>query len=161
MSVESGSTPKVTPRPVIVPRWVPIALGEIGVVEGRTPSRIGEYHAVTRGGIAPDAVAWCSSFLCWVFEAAGVQSTRSKAAVSWLGWGEPCPVAEFGSVLVFGKADRDAAGTGHVGLCLGVSWTNVYVLGGNQANAVTIAMRRLPDVKAARRPSSAMLLTGR
>jgi len=147
-------------RPVVVPRWIPIALGELGVVEdtrpGQSNGRIEEYHAMTRAGRAHDDVAWCASFVSWVLEQSGIRSTRNKAAASYLSWGEECRdyTPPFGAVLVFGKRDKDAKGSGHVGFCLGVSGPTVFLLGGNQGDRVSIAPRMLADVVAMRWPAA-------
>lgn len=133
------------PRPVVVPRWIPIALGELGVVEdtrpGRSERRIEQYHAATRGGAELDDVPWCASFVAWVLEAAGVPSTKRKSAASYAGWGTSAGWDAFGAVVVFPRTDVDAGGTGHVGFLLGTSASKCFVLGGNQQNAVTIAVR--------------------
>lgn len=146
-----------------VPPWVAIALHEIGVIEdvrpNRSTSRIEAYHAVTRGGASPDDVPWCSSLVCWTMEEAGIASTRSKAAASWLTWGEGIP-PRLGAIVVFGKGDRDAKGTGHVGIALGVSGGEVYVLGGNQKNRVSVATRKVRDAVAWRWPSAVETLGG-
>lgn len=133
------------PRPVVVPRWIPIALGELGVVEdtrpGRSERRIEQYHAVTGAGTATDDVAWCASFACWVLEAVGIRSPRRKSAVSFAAWGTAAGWDAFGGVVLFPKSDPDAGGSGHVAFLLGVSGDDCFVIGGNQANAVTIAKR--------------------
>jgi uncharacterized protein (TIGR02594 family) len=155
------------PTPILIPPWVAIALGEIGVVEdtrkGKSTRRIEEYHAVTRAGTAVDDVPWCASYVSWALEQAGVPSTRSKSASSYASWGAPCvgpdgkALFAVGSVLVFGKADIDAKGTGHVAFCLGAGGGLVYALGGNQGNAVSIAPRKAASVVAVRWPRVAPL----
>jgi uncharacterized protein (TIGR02594 family) len=139
-----------------VPPWVAIALREIGVVEdvrpGKSHSRIEAYHALTRGGASSDEVPWCSSFTCWTMEQAGIASTRSKAASSWRAWGEAV-TPRLGAVVLFSKSDTDAKGTGHVGIALGVSGGEVYVLGGNQKNRVSVATRKVRDAVAWRWPA--------
>lgn len=135
----------VAARPVVVPKWIPIAFGEIGIVEdvrpGRSLARIEQYHAATRAGLATDDVPWCASFVSWALEAAGVPSTRSKTAASYAAWGMPSPLA-FGAVVLFPKTDRDAVSSGHVAFLLGAAGTDLYVLGGNQNNRVSIAVRK-------------------
>lgn len=141
-----------------VPLWVRVALAEIGVVEdtrpGKSLARIEDYHAVTYAGRAPDDVSWCSSYLCYAFETAGIKSTKSKTAASWATWGVAVTPRQF-AVCVFGKKDKDAGGSGHVGICLGISGTELYLLGGNQTNKVSIATRKTADVVAWRWPYSA------
>lgn len=138
-----------------VPAWVRIGLAEIGVVEdirpGKSLPRIEDYHAVTYAGRTNDDVPWCSSFCCFLFESAGIRSTKSKTAASWANWGYTVPPRQF-AVCVFGKVDRDAGGSGHVGICLGISGKELYLLGGNQNQRVSIATRKLADVKTWRWP---------
>lgn len=149
----------VRPRQPVppVPTWVAFALAEIGIVEdaraGKSNRRIEQYHAATRGGTTLDDVPWCSSFCCWVFEQAGIGSPRSKAAASWEHWGYAV-APRLGAVVLFGKHDPDAKGTGHVGIALGVSANEVYVLGGNQQNRVSVAARDKRKVLAWRWPSA-------
>jgi len=138
-----------------VPLYVAAALAELGVVEDARPfksaARIEEYHAATVAGRALDDVPWCSSFLCFCFERAGILSTRSKAASSWLRWGTSCLPKPF-AVCCFPKSDPDAGGTGHVALSLGLSGSTVYVIGGNQSNRVSIMPRLARDVISWRAP---------
>lgn len=135
-----------TPRPVHVPPWIPIALGEVGVVEdtrpGRSTLRIESYHSATAAGRALDDLSWCSSFASCVLEAAGIRSTRNKTAASYKTWGQPCGWV-FGAVIIFPKSDPDAAGSGHVGFLVGVLGRTVFCLGGNQRNSVSIAMKNM------------------
>lgn len=138
-----------------VPVWVRVGLAEVGVVEdirpGKSLARIEDYHAVTRGGRSPDDVSWCSSYLCFCFESAGIQSTKSKMAASWASWGYPTAPRQF-AVVFFNKKDPDAGGTGHVGICLGISGQELYLLGGNQSNKVSIATRKMADAHSWRWP---------
>ncbi len=125
------------------PPWLARARRELGVKEVKGEKhcpRILQYHAATRLKAQADEIPWCSAFLCWVFEGEGIRSTRSAAAKSWATWGrETYP--EPGCVVVFDKSDPDAAGTGHCALLVGIEGSDLWVLGGNQANSVTIARR--------------------
>lgn len=120
------------------PRALEIASQEYGVREvpgaGNNP-RIEDYHAQTwLGGSTPDSVPWCSSFLCFVAAATGVGSTGSPRARSWLGWGFDSAY-RVGAVAVLRRGLPPA---GHVGLL--AHWTSsaVWLLGGNQGDAVSI-----------------------
>ncbi len=136
------------------PPWLARARRELGVKEVKGSghcARILQYHVATKLKAASDEVAWCSSFLAWVVEGEGIRSTRSAAAKSWATWGKPTHLQP-GAVIVFGKSDPDAVGTGHVALCVGVEGDNVLVLGGNQNDAVTIAKRPKSRIVAVRWP---------
>ena len=130
-----GSTPKPT-----TPRWLDIARAELGTEEvagsGNNP-RILEYLATTtlgRHGRSRDSTPWCSAFVNWCMERAGLEGTNSAMARSWLGWGVDGPLRP-GAVLVF---KRGKAPSGHVGLCVrdGSLDGFVWVIGGNQADSV-------------------------
>lgn len=158
-----------TPHPVIVPPWIPIGLGEIGVIEdarsGQTHPRIPEYHSVTRAGRALDDIAWCSSYVGCCLELAGIRSTRNKTAASYKTWDMDCLprllsadpsawLSVFGAVAFFGPKDPDSASSGHVGFLLGRSAGDLFVLGGNQDNRVSIALRRMTSLQALRWPTA-------
>lgn len=148
---------ELPPTAVIVPKWIRVGLGEIGTIEdtrsGQSNPGVEKYHAITRAGKADDGVAWCASYAGWCLEMAGVTSTKNKAASSYISYGDAC-LMRFGSILVFGKADPDAKGTGHVGFGMGISGKYVYVLGGNQRNEVNISPRLVSTVVAIRWPKS-------
>lgn len=124
---------------MIAPTWMPIALRELGVTETPGPEhtlRILEYHRATDGDAdeVTDELPWCSSFVCWVMTRAGLLSTRSKAARSWLVWGaavEP----QYGAVAVF---SRGQSWQGHVGFCIDLDSARVWIVGGNQGNSVSV-----------------------
>jgi uncharacterized protein (TIGR02594 family) len=138
-----------------VPAWVALALADIGVVEfpglDSNPA-IEEMHGFTAAGKAGDEVPWCSSALCKWFELAGIKSTRSKTAASWAKWGYAV-TPRIGAVVVFGKRDADAGGSGHCGIILGVHGPELAVISGNCANSVKIKYYRKADVVAIRWPS--------
>lgn len=151
------------PTAVHVPNWIRVALGEIGTIEdtrpGKSNPRVQRYHELTRAGEALDDVAWCASFVGFCLEMAGVISTKSKAAISYGGWGDVCGIDRFGCVILFGKSDPDAKGTGHVGFSLGLSGGDIFCLGGNQNQRVSIVTRKRKDVIACRWPHAVQLPT--
>lgn len=107
--------------------------------------RIVLYHSTTHGGPAPDRVPWCSSFVNYCVEQAGLAGTDSKWAKSWheSGWGrnvseEP----EEGDIAVFERREGSAQGAprgGHVGFWLGEQAGQIRLLGGNQSDRVRIS----------------------
>lgn len=118
-----------------VPPWMLYAVTEIGQVEGAGEvdnPRVVWYHGATAAGEAPDDVPWCSSFVNRMLKCAGVVGTRSKAAKSWLGWGEPLAWPQVGAITVIAHPGH------HVGFWLGANQKHVYLLGGNQSNSVNV-----------------------
>jgi uncharacterized protein (TIGR02594 family) len=121
------------------PPWLAVALQEYGVHEtrgGETP-RIMAYHRAAADGQDEDEDAWCSAFLCWTMEQCGTPHTHSGAARSWLTWGVESP-PRFGAVVVFWRGSPDGW-QGHVGILVASRGGDLYVLAGNQGNAVSIS----------------------
>ena len=148
----SGGLPDPPPTaesdPLAVRRPIDFARREMarGVAEvpgrGNEP-RIVMYHASTSGGGAPDETPWCSSFVNWCVEQAGLRGTESKMARSWhnQNWGTVVaanPVV--GDIVVLSRTGGGApAGSGHVGFYLSDDAGTVQILGGNQGNRISIA----------------------
>lgn len=123
-----------------LPPWILLALAEIGQAEvpgEQNNPRILEYHGTTTLKATADFVPWCSAFVCWVMECAGIPSTRSAAARSWAGWGQTIAKPRIGAIAVMERGT--ASWMGHVGFLLDADATKVYVLGGNQGDRVSIA----------------------
>ena len=136
--------------------WLVRARRELGVREivgaSHNP-RVLEYHQATRLKAVKDEVAWCAAFVCWCLEQEGVRSTKSAAAASFKDWGRPS-LLNPGAVIVFGKHDPDAKGSGHVGFCNDFAkegW--VEVLSGNQGNRVTLKKYLVSSIVSCRWPT--------
>lgn len=84
-----------------------------------------------------DETAWCAAFVGACLERAGISSTRSLRARSYLEWGVAADNPEAGAVVVLKRGSDPALG--HVGFLVGMTDTHAIVLGGNQSNAVTVA----------------------
>lgn len=97
------------------------------------------------GWFTDDETPWCGTFVAACMKAAGQPVPEHwYRAKAWASWGKPCTPC-VGAVAVFGRS-----GGGHVGFLVGQSASNLYVLGGNQSNAVNImpiAKTRLIDVR--------------
>lgn len=122
------------------PPWITIARKLIGTTEIPGP-RHNSWIATgwKRLGAAwfnDDETPWCGLFVAHCIDAAGLSYPKAGGlfarALTWASWGKPCPHI-LGAVAVF---KRD--GGGHVGFLVGESSTHVYILGGNQKNAVNI-----------------------
>ncbi len=83
-----------------------------------------------------DSVPWCSSFMCYVFESAGLPSTNSMSARSWLTYGRETMTPIKGDIVVFWRGSK-AGWQGHVGLFAGFTPSgDILVRGGNQSDMV-------------------------
>lgn len=136
--------------------WMQKALAELRLGVREVPGakhhpRVVYYHTFCRLRAKDDETAWCAAFVCACLELAGINSTRSAAAASFATWGQPCELKR-GAIVVFGKSDPDAKGTGHVGFVHRVDGDVVWVLGGNQNNRVSIAPRPISRIVATRWP---------
>lgn len=80
--------------------------------------------------------AWCDAFVGAMLENAGQRSTRSLRARSYLNWGVAIEHARSGAVAVLARG-RNAA-LGHVGFVVGETEDALILLGGNQANSVSV-----------------------
>ncbi|MFV0564367.1 MAG: TIGR02594 family protein [Flavobacteriaceae bacterium] len=145
-----------------------VAINEFGIKEIKGPEhnkRIIQYaHDSKLTWINDDETAWCSTFMNWVALQAGLEQTKSAAARSWLNAGFEIQNPEPGDVVVFWRESINSH-LGHVGIYLGYSkdQTRIYVLGGNQGDAVSIsaypanrllAFRRLGNTSSVSLPSS-------
>lgn len=121
------------------PKWLAAARVQMGQKEipgAKHNSRIVEWFKAAKAPwFKDDETPWCGAFAAGCMLAAGQtipdkgEAVRAKA---WATWGKDTP-PRVGAVAVFG---RD--GGGHVGFVVGESATHLYVLGGNQSNAVNI-----------------------
>jgi uncharacterized protein (TIGR02594 family) len=84
-----------------------------------------------------DAVPWCSAFcnfVCWLLR---LPRSKSLLARSWLHVGRPIDLkdAAVGNDVVVFRRDQG----GHVGFYAGQDLHNIFVLGGNQHDAVSVS----------------------
>lgn len=130
------------------------ALGDYGLVETPGSSSSADIMAMARelGAAYPgDEVAWCGlACAAWVKRAGGAPPKGFLAARSWLQWGEAAVTPELGDIAVLWRTSP-AAWEGHVGIFIGHRAPLVYLLGGNQNNAVTIAAQHADRVLGYRR----------
>ena len=121
-----------------IPNWMNLAQEELGIrryPKGSTNPRITQYHENTNIQGYDDKVAWCSSFLNWVFTKSGHTGTGSALARSWLDWGKPISEPKIGCVVIL-ERENPTGWQGHVGLFLSIKGDHIYLLGGNQLDEV-------------------------
>jgi uncharacterized protein (TIGR02594 family) len=146
-----------------VPPWLQVAMGEIGIKEYPGPAdnpRIQQYHQETSLASSDDETSWCSSFVNWCMETAGVEGTSSAAARSWLRWGRPVEhycttpravLQRLGAVVVLRRGRE--TWQGHVTFLLEQEGDRLICLGGNQGNAVKVSSYSAADLLGMRWPA--------
>ncbi len=134
--------------------WLNPALAELGQREqpGTTdnPRIVEFYRRVGHPEIRHDEVAWCAAFVGAMLEAAGLASTRSLMARSYLSWGHALATGRPGAIAVFKRGSDPSAG--HVAFWLGDVGDRIRVLGGNQGDAVSITTMAKADLLGLRWP---------
>jgi uncharacterized protein (TIGR02594 family) len=135
-----------------LPLSVLFALGELqrGVREitgAASNDRIAMYLA-TVGQPGNDEIAWCSAFVNWCVEQAGLGGTGKPNARSWLSWGKQVVTPIFGDIAVF---RRGTGWQGHVGFVLDVSTSLIMLLGGNQGDRVSVSQYGIAELLGYRR----------
>lgn len=119
----------------------------------RDNPRIVEYHQSTTLKATDDETPWCSSFVNWCMQQAGIQGTRSASARSWLRWGQTLRDPRPGCIVVLRRGNNPAQG--HVSFYFGDAGDRVLLLGGNQNNQVNISSYPKAQVLSYRWPSEA------
>jgi uncharacterized protein (TIGR02594 family) len=112
--------------------------------------------------INDDETAWCSAFVAHCAREAGYEyEGATVAARSWLRVGQPILATEArrGDVVIFSRGDPNGW-TGHVGFVHELTGSTIYVLGGNQNNAVNILGYRRENLLGFRRLRSLDQLQG-
>lgn len=86
-------------------------------------------------------IPWCSSFISWVLDQAGIQAPRTASSQYWRNYGTEVGIrnwedARMNDIIVF----RYNNGLGHVGFYRGYNKTTnrVNILGGNQGDDLNI-----------------------
>lgn len=126
------------------PIWLTNAYKDEGVCErrGGENERIIQMHSYTTLHAKEDEIAWCSSAVCAWMEEAGIASTKSAAAKSWLDWGDKLDTPKEGCVCVIKQrnkgSDKSTGSTSgyHVALWLWEADNRVFLWGGNQGDCV-------------------------
>ena len=136
------------------PSWLRIAFKYEGLQEIPGPKHSGVISGwLTKLGAwwKDDETPWCGVFVAAVMEEAGFKyPSLYMRASSWLSWGQKIDKPVLGSIVVF-----DRKGGGHVGFVVGITkHGDLWVLGGNQRNAVNISLFHPKRIKGHRIPSN-------
>lgn len=137
------------------PLWMVHAWRELGETEraGRdaNPRIRALFRDAGHSEVASDEIAWCAAFVSAMLERSGARSTRSLLARSYLSWGGPLDEPRLGAIAVLSRGSDTTQG--HVGFYLGETEASVFILGGNQSNAVSVASFPKSRVLALRWPN--------
>lgn len=118
-----------------------VALAEYGITEQQGqvhhPRVLQYFHDIGHRWVQNDETAWCSAFVNWVALQACYEYSGALNARSWLKVGTAVTQPEMGDVVVFWR-ESPQSWKGHVGFFIRATGEHIYVLGGNQLNAVNI-----------------------
>jgi len=123
------------------PAWLAAAWAEFGVREipGKddAPEILRYFREAGDTSTETEATPWCAAFLGAMLKRGGQAGTGSLQARSYLAWGDALDGPRLGAVAVLSRGDDPNAG--HVGFLLSETADKLYLLGGNQGDAVTVA----------------------
>lgn len=123
------------------PAWLAAAWAELGVREipgdANAPEILRYFRDAGDETLETEATPWCAAFVGAMLRHAGMQGTGSLLARSYLDWGVALDEGRLGAVAVLSRNDDPT--TGHVGFVLGETTDKLYLLGGNQGDAVAVA----------------------
>lgn len=118
-----------------------LALADFGVREIPGASSSADIMAMAHflGASYPtDETAWCGLALAsWVKRSGGTPPEGYLGARNWLTWGDPVEDPSLGDVVVLWRT-APAAWEGHVGIFITQRDDEIFLLGGNQGNAVSV-----------------------
>lgn len=138
---------------VNIPDWLIWASAELGQKEifgKKANPRIVHYHSFTDLGASSDEVAWCASFInAALIEGAGIEGTRSASAASFKDFGKQVKSNRLGAILL---KETNTGSHRHVFFCVGSHGDAIFGLGGNQSNAVTVAVYSVDQITESRFP---------
>lgn len=122
------------------PRWLEYAWADLRLAEtpgsGNSAKVVRYFAEVGHDAVTDDETAWCAAFLGACLERAGIHSTRSLMARSYLGWGAAVAEAPYGAIAVLSRGFDPRLG--HVGFLVGSTSAQIMLLGGNQGNSVSV-----------------------
>ena len=121
------------------PAWFQLALHELGVHEVGDNAGPDIRRYIDDAHVGAEGDPWCAIFANAMLELSGVPGTRSASSQSFANHPDFISLngPALGAICVFWRQSR-ASGLGHVGFYRGEAADRVYVLGGNEGDAVRI-----------------------
>ncbi len=102
---------------------------------------------------AHDSVPWCGLFMAICAKRSGWQIPEKPLwALNWQKFGQAAIEPMLGDVMVFKRSVGHGKTAGHVAMYVGEDATHWHILGGNQADKVSIVRRSKAGWFKARRP---------
>lgn len=143
------------------PNWLTLAADMLGVKEGpgaaNNAAVVKLFADAGFPGIKIDSTAWCAAFVNAMLERSGHRGSRSLAARSLENWGVGLKAPVLGCIAT--KKRGNSSWQGHTFFVVGATKDQVFGLGGNQADAVSIAAFKRSEVVAYRWPSDVPIPT--
>lgn len=141
------------------PAWLTLASHDLGTVEGigkaNNPKVVAYFKDAGFAGVKDDATAWCAAFTNAMLERAGRRGSRSLAARSFEGWGVGLTEPALGCIAT--KKRGNSSWQGHVGFVVGANKDQIFLLGGNQGDKVSVAAFKRSEFTAFRWPADVPL----
>lgn len=143
------------------PGWLTLAAAELGVKEGpgaaNNPRVVHLFADAGFAGIRQDSVAWCAAAVGAMLKRAGHKPSGSLAARSYEGWGIGLKDPVLGCVAT--KRRGNSSWQGHVGFVVGASKDQIFLLGGNQGDAWSVAAFKRSEFTSFRWPADVPIPT--
>lgn len=143
------------------PGWLTLAAAEIGVKEGpgaaNNPRVVQLFADAGFPGIKQDSVAWCAAAVGAMLKRSGHPPSGSLAARSYEAWGVGLKDPVLGCVAT--KRRGNSTWQGHVGFVVGASKDQIFLLGGNQGDAWSVAAFKRSEFTSFRWPADVAIPT--
>ena len=138
------------------PKWMQIAAGELGQKETDPYSRVKNYFESDEVIPDPRGTPWCRYFVNYCLREADWSVPNGGMARGLINWGDEIELqsAKVGDIVILWRGTYDDGVTGHVGFFIKQDAYHVYIIGGNQGDAVTEAKFLKSKVISVRRPRS-------